>query len=212
MTLAAAVAPPVAFPHHPADHELLQRVMEQERVVRALPDPEWSDYLVNLAGAALDALSALLSPARNALAGLGLSMRTAAAILLALVVAAILAVATIAVLRLVRRHRPAPLPRDTAVEELDPATSDPADWRALMEERLRAGRIAEALEAVWWWLAASVSPGPVDPSWTSRELLIRAGRPDLGRWAAALDRMTYGPLPPGHDDVRGLVSALEAAV
>jgi hypothetical protein len=57
-----------------------------------------------------------------------------------------------------------------------------------------------------------VSRGPVDPSWTSRELLVRAGRPDLGPWAAALDRMTYGPRRPAAGDLRELVDALESAV
>jgi hypothetical protein len=209
MTLATA-APPVVFPHQPADHALLQRVMEQERIARAEPGPEWSDYLVDLARAAFDAMPALLSPVRNALAGLGLE--TAAAVLLALLAALITALAVLAVLRLVRRGRPATLARDAVAPNMEPAPRDPAAWRALLEERLRAGGVADALEAVWWWLAASVSRGPVDPSWTSRELLVRAGRPDLGPWAAALDRMAYGPGRPAAGDVRDLVDALESAV
>jgi hypothetical protein len=205
-------APPLSFPQQPADLALLQRLIEQERIARGAPGLDWSDYLVNLARAALDGLGHLLSPARDAIAGLGFSMETAATVLLALLAAVITALATLAVFRLARRRRPAPLPRDAAAETLEAAPRDPGAWRALLEERLRAGRIAEALEAAWWWLAASVSRGPVDPSWTSRELLVRAGRPELGPWAAALDRMTYGPRRPAAEDVRGLVDALDAAV
>ena len=43
-------------------------------------------------------------------------------------------------------------------------------------------------------------------------LIVQSFRTDLARWAAALDRMTYGPQRPAADDVRGLVQALEAAV
>jgi hypothetical protein len=212
MTLPAASPPPVAFPHQPADHALLQRVMDEEGVARAVSEPDWSGYLVDLARAALEVMPDVMAPARDAIARLGFSMESASIVLLAVLAAVIAALATIAVLRLVRRRRPAALPRDAVVETLVEAPRDPAVWRTLLEEHLRAGGMAEALEALWWWLAASVSRGPVDPSWTSRELLARAGRPDLGPWAARLDRMTYGPRRPVADDVRGLVDALEAAV
>jgi hypothetical protein len=204
---------PIVLAHRPADHALLQRVIEQEGIARGVAGPEWSDYLVNLAGAALEALSNLLSPARDLIAGLGLSMETVATVLLALLFAVITALAAIGVWRLLRRRRAAALADAPGpVAGLQQAPHDPGAWRSLLEERLRAGGIGEALEAAWWWLAASVSRGPVDPAWTSRELLLRAGRTDLARWATALDRMTYGPERPAAEDVRGLVAALEAAV
>lgn len=210
MTPASPPPEIIAWPTRTADHELLRRLLEQERIAGTSPGPDWSDYLVNLARAALSALERLLSP----LAGLGLPMETIATVLLVLLAATVVALATIGVMRLMRRRRLS-ADAETAVgpaEPLPPSPRDPDAWRALLEERLRAGGIAEALEAAWWWLAASVSRGPVDPSWTSRELLVRAGRPDLGRWAAVLDRMTYGPRRPGAEDVRSLVDALEAAV
>jgi hypothetical protein len=213
MTAAAPSPAPITLAQRTADHALLQRVIEQEGIARGAPGPDWSDYFVNLARAALEALGNLLSPARDLIAGLGLPMETVATVLLALLVAVITALAVLGAWRLLRRWRAAqPVSATGAPEELQHAPRDPVVWRTLLEERLRAGGIAEALEAAWWWLAASVSRGPVDPSWTSRELLVRAGRPDLARWAASLDRMTYGPQRPALDDVRRLVHSLEAAV
>lgn len=212
MTPLAASPPPVAFPHVAADHALLQRVMEQEQVARTLPGPDWTGYLVEVARAGLDALPDVLEPARDAIVGLGLSMDAVATVLLGVVGVAIASVVTIALLRLLRRRRPDALPRQAEVREAVPVVRHRDEWRALLDQHLRDGRTAEALEAAWWWLAASVSRGPVDPAWTSRELLVRAGRLDLGGGAAALDRMIYGPLRPGPADVRGVVDALEAAV
>jgi hypothetical protein len=213
MTLAAASPPPITFPPQSADHALLREIIQQERLAHARPDPDWWGWLVELVRAALERLPDVFLPARRALQSLGLSMDTVATLLLALLAALIVAVATIAALRLLRRGTPAPLPRDAmAAEALAAEPREKGAWRASLEAHLREGRMAEALEAVWWWLAASVSRGPVDPSWTSRELLARAGRLDLRPWASLLDRMTYGPQRPAVAEVRHLVDALEGAV
>lgn len=208
----AVASPPISFPHQPADQALLQQVFEQERITRTMPDPEWSDYFVDLARTLLGALPDFMAPARNALAGLGLSMETVATVLLALLGAAVAALAVIALLRMRRRRKPPAAPEEVAFEALPAPTRDRDAWRALLEDHLRAGRMAEALEAAWWWLAASVSRGPVDPSWTSRELLARAGRLDLGAGASTLDRMIYGKHRPAAADVREVVARLESAV
>jgi hypothetical protein len=211
MTLAAAAAP-VVLPHQGADQALLRRLMEQEKIARTVPGVDWTEYLVTLARAVIDALGDLLSPAGDAIRGLGLSMEGVSRVVLALLAVMVLAIAVTFALRLLRqRRRPAAVPVEAAAT-LPPAPRDPAAWRGALEERLRAGGIAEALEAAWWWLAASVSRGPVDPSWTSRELLARAGRGDLAHWAATLDRMTYGPRRPMADELRRLVDALDASV
>jgi hypothetical protein len=72
--------------------------------------------------------------------------------------------------------------------------------------------VEAALEAVWWWLAVSTMSREVDASWTSRELLEAAGRPDLRPLARDLDRMAYGPTRPSPGDVRQLVSGLEVGL
>jgi hypothetical protein len=213
MTPAAAAMPPITLAPVAADHALVRRVLEQERIAHALPAPDWSEYLVELARAVLEALPDAIAPARDAIAGLGISMETVAAVLGGVVTVTLVSLAAIVVWRMLRRTRPggrfAEVADAAAVRE---APRDPSRWRALFEEHLRAGRIAEALEAAWWWLAASISRGPVDPSWTSGELLARAGRADLRSWASRLDRKTYGPLRPAPDDLRDVVEGLESAV
>jgi hypothetical protein len=212
MTAAASPAP-LAFPSAAADRLLLQQVMEQERVTRSAGGPDWTAYLVDLARAALDALPDVMAPARDALAGLGLSMDTIATVLLWLVAVLLAALAAMGLVRLWRRQRPAEPPADEpARRHFASPVRDRDDWRALLDGHVRDGAVAEALEAAWWWLAASVSRGPVDPSWTSRELLARSGRPDLGGPAAFLDRLTYGPLRPETADLRRLVDALDGAL
>lgn len=82
-------------------------------------------------------------------------------------------------------------------------------WAVRFSGRLEAGEIAEALEALWWWLATHIAPEPADPTWTSRELLRRARRNDLRTLADRLDRQIYGPEEPGPEQVRALFRDLQ---
>ena len=84
-------------------------------------------------------------------------------------------------------------------------------WAEELRRRLDAGEVAAACEALWWWLAGMLLPGRVERSWTSRELLTRAGRSDLRAPAARLDRMIYGAGSPTVDEVQGLWHDLEKA-
>jgi hypothetical protein len=86
-------------------------------------------------------------------------------------------------------------------------------WRGEIERRLAAGELAAALEAAWWWLAVSLMADRVDPAWTSRELIERAGvaaerRRALLPTVRRLDALTYGPVAPRAADVRGLIDRL----
>ncbi|MEL7058925.1 MAG: hypothetical protein AAGN46_02745 [Acidobacteriota bacterium] len=86
------------------------------------------------------------------------------------------------------------------------------DWEREAHERLAAGRAAAALEAIWWWLACRLLPQrTVDPSWTSRELLVRAERLDLAAAVRRLDRQIYGEGEPAVDDVRAMWRSLREA-
>ncbi len=87
-----------------------------------------------------------------------------------------------------------------------------AAWRAELERRLAEGRIAEALEALWWWLARSVAATQVEADWTSRDLVTRSRREDLRDFVRRLDAFTYGPRRPAVEDLRGLVGRLEEAL
>lgn len=96
--------------------------------------------------------------------------------------------------------RPAPAPRDAA------------GWRAELERRLAEGRIPEALEAAWWWLARSVAGEKAEPDWTSRDLLARARRRELVPLVRRLDAFIYGPRQPETEELRALVGRLEEAL
>ena len=76
------------------------------------------------------------------------------------------------------------------------------DWAEELRRRLEGGDVAAALEALWWWLATQVGVPDADPSWTSRELLVHAGRGDLRRPVRRLDHMIYGPEAPAIGDVQ----------
>ena len=93
-----------------------------------------------------------------------------------------------------------------------PATWDAAAWRAELERRLSEGRIAEALEALWWWLARSVAGERAEPDWTGRELVARARREDLRDLVRRLDAFTYGPRRPAAEDLRRLLGRLEERI
>jgi hypothetical protein len=94
-----------------------------------------------------------------------------------------------------------------------PAARDAATWRAELERCLAEERIADSLEAAWWWLARSIAGERAEAGWTSRDLMTetpRARREALLAAVRRLDAWTYGPRPPGADELRRLVSRLEA--
>jgi hypothetical protein len=88
------------------------------------------------------------------------------------------------------------------------AGRDAAAWRDELEGRLLAGDVAGALEAAWWWLARSLLGDAVDAAWTGREVLDRAGRPDLLPLVRRLDLLAYGPRRPRVEEVRGYARTL----
>lgn len=111
------------------------------------------------------------------------------------------------------RRRTAVLERGAL--ETSPALAvalDAAGWRAELDRRLAEGRIPESLEALWWWLARSLAGPEAEPDWTSRDLIARSRRHDLRDLVRRLDLLTYGPLPPGVEDLRGLLGRLEEAL
>ncbi|HSS50350.1 MAG TPA: hypothetical protein VLX28_15540 [Thermoanaerobaculia bacterium] len=192
----------------PADRAVLQRVLTSSGVERRPAPPETS-YLGELARAALDALvqgmekgARMVHLPRQALIAAAF---VAAAVALLLVMRALLPH-----LRLARR--PAPETLATLAMPAPARELDAAGWRAELERRLAAGRSAEALEAAWWWLARSLAGSRALADWTSRDLMMRAGRPDLASLIRRLDAFIYGPRRPAPEEVRGLVDRLEEAL
>lgn len=169
--------------------------------------PPASSYLGELGRALQEALvQALVRGARMLHLSKGIFYALAAAV----AVLALLLIARALLPRL--RRRPRTLERGELASTPAPAPAaalDAAGWRKELERRLAEGRIPEALEALWWWLARSLAGAAAEPDWTSRDLVARSRREDLRDLIRRLDLLTYGPLPPAVEDLRGLLGRLE---
>ena len=190
----------------PADGAVLERVLTESGVER-VPVPPETSYFGELSHAVQRGLLALFLK--------GVEMLKLSRLAFQAVVVALAGLAAFLMLRLVfsRRRRGAPKREEGLAEAgLAPAAWRAAAWRAELERRLAEGKIAESLEALWWWLARSVAATRVEPDWTSRDLVTRAGREDLRDLARRLDAFTYGPRRPAVEDLRRLVGRLEEAL
>jgi hypothetical protein len=106
------------------------------------------------------------------------------------------------------RRRPAPPVSPPLEVELE-APRSASEWRAAIEGALARGELEAALTALWWWLASRLAPQEAQPSWTTRELVVRSGRRDLAPLVARFDALAYGPLAPEPVEVRRLLGELE---
>ncbi len=197
-----------------ADTALIARLFEQTRATSRPPAPGWSEYARELARAGAEWLEALLAPVARGL-GARVQWLEYAAIGLVVVTLALLLfmLGRALVLSLRRRREPAGAPAAPREPAAAPgASKGPGYWRSEVDARLAQGDVKGALAALWWWLAAALVTRNVDATWTSRELLEHAQRRDLLPLARALDRQAYGPIPPGHDEVRRLAARMEGAL
>ena len=195
-----------------ADHALVERIVTETRVDTTPVTPGWTGWLEALSTAALRWLGERV-PDMPRLDWLAESAGPAAKVVGLLVVGVLLYL--IARLLIARRAaRPAgPAVAATARAAVAAAPDrDGASWRGEFERRLAEGDLSAALRALWWWFARTVSPGPVDESWTTRELLARCGRADLGPLAGILDQWLYGTRKPGGDELAGFLGRAEAAL
>lgn len=191
----------------PAERAVLERVLAASKVER-VPAPPEASYIGELFGMMRRALidlivkgGEMLNLPRPVYQGIAFGLAALAAILL---------------FRLVfsRLRRRTARRGEGAVAEIDlpPAARSAAAWRAELERRLGEGHVAEALEALWWWLARSVAAGEAEPAWTNRDLVTRSRREDLRDLVRRLDAFTYGPRRPAVEDLRRLVGGLEEAL
>jgi Domain of unknown function (DUF4129) len=188
----------------------VERVLASSRVERSPVPPEssWAGELARRFQRAL--LDSLLAGAR------WLHVSPTA---LRWIVAALAALVAALLLRLLVayfRNRPRGEEREepVAAAPVPAVPLDAAGWRAELERRLAEGRIPEALEALWWWLARSLAGTRAEPDWTSRDLVARSRRDalqgdQLRDLVRRLDAFTYGPHPPAPDDLRALLGRLE---
>lgn len=115
-------------------------------------------------------------------------------------------------LRQKRRRGTGAAPESPETEPPPTSPAGAADWRRRLEEHLAAGRLPEALEALWWWLASSLAGEAADPAWTGRELLQATDRVDLRAPVRDLERLAYGGRPVAADQVHRLWAHLRTAV
>ncbi len=196
-----------------ADPERLRRTMAEARVATGRPRPGLSLWARD-AGAAFshwmaDWMQRTLPRYARRLAPF---FEPAVMVLLALLSALLLAFLASVALDRWRRRRQAET--EPAVRSLA-ATGEPQaarDWEAEIRRRLADADVAAAIEALWWWLASRLVGERAEPSWTSRELIQRAGRRDLRTAVRRLDRMIYGGGRPETGDVRRLWRDLREAV
>ncbi len=188
----------------PAERAVLDRVLAESKVER-MPAPPEASYFGELSGMAQRAVMNLLARGGEML---NLPRRVYQAIALGLA-----ALAAVLLLRLLvpglRRRKARREEGAVAGIDLPPAARGADAWRAELERRLAEGHIAEALEALWWWLARSVAAGQAEPAWTSRDLVARSRREDLRDLVRRLDAFTYGPRRPAVEELRRLVGGLE---
>jgi hypothetical protein len=209
--LLAAFGPAAApvFSLHCADADLVRRVLAETGVVRKPPGPRLMAYF-GAWGEAIGGWIAEFFAARPGLAG-----QIAAAVEIAAVAIVVAAGARLAVSlarRLARRSAPAPAPAPgwSQVPAQTSGRRDRLGWRQEIEASLERGDVAGALEALWWWLAASLLPeAAVDSSWTTRELLMKARRPELLGLGAMLDVLMYGRRAASAGDVTACLARLE---
>lgn len=190
-----------------ADRSTLERVIEEAGVVTRRPDPGWGDYAREQSGRLIAWVATRLRDLGDRVGLPGGWLGAAAWVLAALGLIAA-GIAALAVLRRRRRRRASEAPASAGATAAEPAPPE-RDWRAEIDRRLAAGRVADALEAAWWWLARALCGERFEASWTGGELVARGRRPDVAPAVARLDAMTYGPRRPAPGDVRALVETLE---
>jgi hypothetical protein len=197
----------LSFSATQADPAAVERLLREAGVDREIAPVSWSQYFESLVEALLERLFGDNSPLHDFLQQHTGIPRWITYALLATVVLIALAIVVEIVRRRARGVSPAGEGRHVSSRPL-PAARDAAAWRAELERRLAGGERGPALEALWWWFALSVA-AEVPESCTSRELVARAGRPELVSPARELDRLLYGPQRPQAPELRAMVRHLE---
>ncbi len=196
-----------------ADQEQLRQVILEARIATGRPKPGLSLWARDAGSAVSRWMAEWMERTLPRFARLAAPFfEPAVMLLLALLTAVVLAFLARFALERWRRRRQAA--EEPAVRDLG-AAGEPAaarDWEAELRRRLDGHDVTAAIEALWWWLAGRLVGQRAEPSWTSRELVQRAGRRDLLRDVRRLDRMMYGAGQPSTGDVGRLWNDLREDV
>jgi len=198
-----------AFAVRPADPALVGRVLTETEVTRQPPSPSWTGYVGAWNEAIAHWIVEFFKARPEVARGLSIAVEVVG---IAIVIAAVGLLGVIVARRMVRPRtaRDIPPPGWSRTPAASAARRDRTYWKSEMESRLARGDVAGALDALWWWLAASILPGaPVDPSWTTRELLLKARRPELFSMIGPLDVLMYGRKGASTGAVSACVARLE---
>lgn len=195
----------------PPDPSLVEQALRQGDVEAQRPVPGFFDYFFDLgewlAEVILRALADLFGAVGGALPagffmGIFFFLLAAGGLLLLFVL-----------VRLWQSRIPPAAPAAQLLPPSAPPTSpDGMDWEAELEARLARGEVHAALEALWWWLAHKLGSSRADGTFTTRELVLAAGRRDLLRAVGPLDRLLYADVVAAEGDVRRVHQTIRAAL
>jgi hypothetical protein len=194
------------------DAALLDRLLTESGVTRTAPAPAWYEYAGELANAFAEWFARALEPVARSLGARRDWLVWAAVAFVIVTLSLLLFLLGRSLLQSLRARRPEAQAQAPEAAPAPRLLVEPGYWRAELDRALGRGDVAAALRALWWWLGATLVARDLDGSWTSRELLERARRPDLADLAHALDSQLYGRARPSPDDVRRLAVRFEGAL
>ena len=194
-----------------ADRDVLRQAMLEARIETTQPRPGLSLYVRDAATAFSQHLAQWMERVLPRFVRRAAPLLEPVMMFLLGLLALILVILLVRVAFTHRRRRPVEAP---PVQDLGAADAPPAgrDWESELRRHLDHGDAPAAIEALWWWLATGLAGDRAQPSWTSRELVVQAGRRELLKDVRRLDRMMYGAVQPSTSDVGRLWHDLWEAV
>ena len=208
VVLAAAAAASASGSGRP-DRGALERAFAETGASRVPASPSWTSYGEAINDAVMRFLERLVGGNERFWSSFGEALMY---FVLAVVAAGLIALVVAGIRLLVRSldRKTTVLPRlELETRAVPPAAQATRGELAREFERLlEAGNLSGALRALWWWFARSLGEAPVDPAWTSRELLAARRRGDLAPEARELDSMIYGSRAPAAGQAQQLYARL----